>query len=226
MRAVKLFSAAFATALAALALSAAAAPAITPVSCPSFKVLHDDRIGAAVLPAGSYRIETAPAADLTCAAASKLFARFLEDYDGRLPAPWRVVAQGSGKATFDRGAQAGFSVSRSGGGGEGGGEESSKALGTLCRAPFTVNSNVALGSLTFAKGQYLLYIPTGSGIGCSRASVLFTRLLSSPGGRLPAPWRLESQTATFFKPEHPLRSAFRVEPLAGATGGSAGAGPA
>ena len=37
---------------------------------------------------------------------------------------------------------------------------------------------------------------------------------------------LESQTATFFKPAHPVRSSCRVEPLAGASGGSAGAGPA
>jgi len=89
-----------------------------------------------------------------------------------------------------------------------------------------VNSNVVLGPLTFPKGQYLLYVPAGSGISCSRAAVLFARLLSSPGGRLASPWRLESQTATFFKPEHPVRSSFRVEPLAGAAGGSAGAGPA
>jgi hypothetical protein len=211
-----------AAALAVLAFGASSAPAITPVSCPSFQVLHDDRIGPASLPAGAYRIETAPAAGLTCAAAAKLFARFLQDYDGNLPAPWRVVAEGSGKATFNRGGQAGFSVSRSGGGG---GQESSKALGALCSASFTVNSNVVLGPLTFAKGPYLFYIPAGSGISCNRASVLFTRLLSSPGGRLPAPWRLESQTATFFKPAHPVRSSFRVEPLAG-SGGSAGAGPA
>jgi hypothetical protein len=39
-----------------------------------------------------------------------------------------------------------------------------------------------------------------------------TRFLSTPGGRLLAPWRLKNQTATFFKPEHPMRSAFRVEP--------------
>jgi hypothetical protein len=206
-------------ALAVLAVGASAAPAITPVSCPAFQVLHDDRIGPASLPAGSYRIETAPAADLTCAAASKLFARFLEDYDGKLPAPWRVVAQGSGKASFNQGGRAGFTVTRTGSGG--GGEAGNRALGALCRASFMVNSNVALGPLTFRKGEYLLYIPAGSGITCNRAAVLFARLLSSPGGRLPAPWRLESQTATFFKTQSPVRSAFRVEPLAGSGGTAA-----
>ena len=208
--------------LVALALSLGASSAAG-AGCPSFRVLHDDRIGPAVLPAGSYTITAAPSAGLTCPAASKLLTRFLEDFDGVLPAPWRVSGQGSGKATFTQGGRAGFSVARSSGGGGGGG--SNGELGALCRNSFTVNSNVVLGPLTFPRGQYLLYIPTGSGISCNRAAVLFTRFLGSPGGRLPFPWRLKNQTATFFKPENPTRSAFRVEPAAGSTG-SAGAGVA
>jgi hypothetical protein len=202
---------AFAALLAALALSLGASPA-TAASCPSFRVLHDDRIGPAVLPAGNYTVTPARSSTLTCPAAAKLFTRFLEDYDGVLPAPWRVVSEGSGKASFGLSTEAGFSVALSPGGGEGGGNDE---LGALCKNTFTVNSNVVLGPVTFAKGQYLLYLPPRSGIGCSRAAVLFTRLLGSPGGRLPSPWRLRSQTATFFKPEHPARSAFRVEPAAG-----------
>jgi hypothetical protein len=181
--------------------------------CPSFQVLHDDRIGPAILPAGNYTIAVAPSAGLTCPSASRLFTRFLEDFDGVLPSPWRVAAEGSGKASFTQAGQAGFSVKRSSGGGEGGGNSE---LGVLCHGTFTVNSNVVLGPLTFPKGQYLLYLPPGTGIVCNRASVLFTRFLGSPGGRLPFPWRLKNQTATFFKPEHPARSAFRVEPALGA----------
>jgi hypothetical protein len=200
-----------ATALvAALAFGAGSATAITPVSCPSFQVLHNDRIGPAMLPAGNYRITIAPTASLSCGTASKLLTRFLADYDGALPAPWRVVAQGSGKAAFNRGGKAGFSIARSGG------EESGRSpVGQLCNGTFTVNSNAPVGPLTFAKGSYLLYIPPRSGISCNRASVLFTRFLGA-GGRLPTPWRVQRQTATFFKPEHPVRSAFRVEPLLGA----------
>jgi hypothetical protein len=183
------------------------------VGGPSFQVLHDDRIGPATLPAGSYTIAIAPSAGLTCPSASKLFTRFLEDYDGVLPSPWRVLAESSGKASFTQAGKAGFSVARSSGGGEGG---SNSELGVLCHGTFTVNSNVVLGPLTFPKGQYLLYLPPRTGISCNRASVLFTRFLGSPGGRLPFPWRLENQTATFFKPEHPARSAFRVEPALGA----------
>jgi hypothetical protein len=198
--------------LATLALSLGASSAAG-AGCPSFQVLHDDRIGPAVLPAGSYTITVAPSAGLTCPSASKLFTRFLEDYDGVLPSPWRVLAEGSGKASFTQAGEAGFSVARSSGGGEGGGNSE---LGVLCHGTFTVNSNVVIGPLTFPKGQYLLYLPPRTGISCNRASVLFTRFLGSPGGRLPSPWRLKNQTATFFKPEHPARSAFRVEPALGA----------
>lgn len=144
---------------------------------------------------------------ISCAAASKLFARFLTDYDGVLPRPWTVVGEGSGKASFSRGTFSEFNVRRSGGGGGG-----NPALGSLCAGDYTVNAGTRVGPLSFPKGSYLLYIPPRSGIVCRRASVLFTRFLSAPGGRLPMPWRLMNQTATFYKPEHPTRSAFRVEP--------------
>lgn len=193
-------------ALAALALTATA-PA-SGAACPSFQVLHNDRIGPASLPAGSYSITVET--ELSCQAASQLFTRFLEDYDGVLPKPWRVVAEGSGKASFTRGALPGFSVSRSGGGG-GGNDE----LGALCSGTYTVNAGSQVGPLFFPKGQYLLYIPPKSAITCRRASVLFTRFLAAPGGTLPFPWRLKNQTATFYKVAHPVRSAFRVEPLNG-----------
>ncbi len=200
--------------LSVLALSAGAKTTAGPSTCPSFRVLHDDRIGPALLPAGDYTVAVAKGAGLTCPDAAKLFTRFLEDYDGVLPSPWRVVAEGSGKASFTQGEEVGFSVKRSAGGGEGGG--TSPELGVLCNGTFSVNSNVVLGPLTFPKGQYLLYLPPRTGIRCNRASVLFTRFLDSPAGRLPFPWRLQNQTATFFKPEHPVRSSFRVEPALGA----------
>jgi hypothetical protein len=199
--------------LSLLALNVAAAPAAAGAACPSFRVLHNDRIGPASLPAGSYTVTPAATSGISCASASQLFARFLEDYDGVLPQPWRVIAQGAGKASFARGTQPGFSVARSSGGGEGGNDN--PVLGKLCSGTFTVNAGTVVGPLSFPRGQYLLYIPARSLISCHRASVLFTRFLAQPGGTLPFPWRLLNQTATFFKPAHPLRSAFRVEPLAG-----------
>ncbi|HET7120782.1 MAG TPA: hypothetical protein VFI17_05980 [Solirubrobacterales bacterium] len=201
------FALALAGSLALLALSAAGPAAAA--TCPSFRVLHSDRIGAASLPAGNYAVTVD--AGLGCAESSKLFARFLEDYDGVLPRPWKVVAEGSGKVSFTRPGQPGFSARRESGGGGGGGN----VLGQLCPGTFTVNAGSRVGPLTFAKGQYLLYLPPRSAITCRRASVLFTRFLSQPGGTLPFPWRLLNQTATFYKPAHPQRSAFRVEPLSG-----------
>lgn len=201
------FSVALVGALALLALGGAGSASAA--ACPSFKVLHDDRIGAVVLPAGNYEVTTS--AGLSCPASSKLFARFLSDWDGNLPKPWRAKAEGSGKATFTGGSLS-FSVRLSGGGGGGGGNTE---IGKLCSGTFTVNAGMDVGPLYFAKGPYLLYIPSRSAITCRRASVLFTRFLAAPGGMLPDPWQVKTQTATFFKPAHPLRSAFRVEPANG-----------
>lgn len=208
------FSLALLVALSVLALSAAA-PA-SAASCPSFRVLHNDRIGPAQLPAGNYAIAVDPG--INCQSASRLFARFLQDWDGNLPGGWQVRSRGSGRAVFSRGSQPGFSVARVGGGGGGGGGGEgggNRELGSLCRVPYTVNAASQVGPLLFARGRYLIYIPTGSRITCRRASVLFTRFLAAPGGTLPFPWRLRNQTATFFKPAHPLRSAFRLESIHG-----------
>ncbi len=202
------------TALAALlVLALSSSSSAAAAGCPSFRVLHNDRIGPAVLPAGPYTLTPAAGSGITCAAASKLFARFLEDYDGVLPGTWRVVPEGKGRASFNRGARAGFSVARIGGSGGGGGNN--PRLGTLCGGTFTVNASTSVGALFFRKGPYLIYLPTGSKMPCRRASGLFTRFLGQPGGQLPFPWRLNNQIATFYKREHPVRSAFRVEPANG-----------
>lgn len=195
-------------AIAALALTAAA-PA-SAATCPSFRVLHDDRIGPASFPAGNYEVKVK--AGLSCAEGSKLFARFLEDWDGNLPKPWGVIAEGSGKASFTQGDRPGFEVEQVEQASDGG----NTLLGKLCPGAFTVNAGSHVGPLLFPKGQYLVYIPARSGISCRRASVLFTRFLAAPGGTLPFPWRLKNQTATFYKSAHPTRSAFRIEPLNGA----------
>ena len=186
-----------------------------PTTCPGFKVLHNDRIGAATFPAGTYTV-TLQDTSLNCKSSATLFARFLEDYDGDLPKPWVVSNEGSGKASFLRavtgGTIPGFAVELTAKSqGEGG---TSPTLGKLCPNTFTVNSTTVVGPLRFTKGAFLIYLPAGSGISCNRASVLFTRFLGA-GGALPAPWKLLNQTATFYKPSNPKRSAFRIEPLNG-----------
>jgi hypothetical protein len=201
-----------AVALAIAAHPAGAAPTMVPPpakTCPGFRVLHNDRIGAAVFPAGTYTV-TNEASGLTCKSSAELFARFLEDYDGVLPKPWTVSPESSGNASFLSGGGAGFSVSLTKK--EEGG--TNPDLGTLCPNKFTVNSTTVVGPLRFTKGAFLIYLPKGSGITCNRASVLFTRFLGA-GGQLPSPWKLLNQTATFYKPSNPTRSAFRIEPLSG-----------
>jgi hypothetical protein len=202
-------------AAAALALVARPAGAANPTTCPGFKVLHNDRIGAATFPAGSYTL-TLQDTSLDCKSSAALFARFLEDYDGVLPKPWVVSNEGPGKSSFLRafsgGTTPGFAVELTAKNeGEGG---TSPTLGKLCPGTFTVNSTTVVGPLRFTKGAFLIYQPAGSGITCNRASVLFTRFLGA-GGALPAPWKVLNQTATFYKPSNPKRSAFRIEPLNG-----------
>ena len=204
-------SAAFAaTLIAVVAILSLGVGSAAAATCPNFKVLHDDRIGVADLPAGNYTLATD--GNLSCQAASKLFARFLQDWDGNLPKPWLVVSHGTGKASFARRGLPAISVERISSGDHAGGNPE---LGKLCPGTFTVNAGSDVGPLYFAKGEYLLYIPSRSAISCRRASILFTRFLASPGGQLPDPWRVMTQTATFYKPAHPQRSAFRVEPEAG-----------
>ena len=200
-------------ALALVVRPAGAAPTQTPTpkTCPSFRVLHNDRIGPAVFPAGNYTI-TLEDSSLTCKSGAELFARFLEDYDGVLPTPWKVAPEASGKSSFTRGALPGFSVELTGKGGEEGG--TNVDLGKLCPHTFTVNSTTVVGSLRFTKGAFLIYLPSGSGISCNQAVILFQRFLGA-GGPVPAPWKLLTQTATFYKPSNPTRSAFRIEPLSG-----------
>jgi hypothetical protein len=73
----------------------------------TFRVLHDDHVGALDLPAGRYRITILPSGRPSCAAASRYLARFLDDPNGALQKPWRV---NPASGTFTRGAGVGFRI--------------------------------------------------------------------------------------------------------------------
>ena len=213
---VALVGMAIALAVALGANSAGAAPAAAEATkaCPGFKVLHNDRIGTAVFPAGTYTVNLEDPS-LNCKSSAELFARFLEDWDGNLPQPWKVASEGSGKASFVRGSLGGFSVELTAKAKEEG-SGTNPDLGTLCPGTFTVNSTTQVETLRFTKGAFLIYLPQGSGLACSQASRLFTKFLGA-GGKLPSPWKLTNQTATFYKPSNPTRSAFRIESPNGST---------
>jgi hypothetical protein len=69
--------------------------------CPAtFRVLHNDRIGALSFPAGPYWVSIFKDSNITCPQSTQLFAAFLQRPDGSLPKPWVInVATGS----FNRG---------------------------------------------------------------------------------------------------------------------------
>jgi len=177
---------------------AAPAGAAAETKCPfTFRVLHNDRIGALQLPAGNYNIYVINQAQLSCEHATDLFRQFLEDWDGRLPRPWINVR---GTATFTRGAGStvGFRVARitSGGGGGGGGKH--PATGSTCPSFFTVLHNDRIGRFRIAKGQYRITVLSVGRLSCARAARLFARFLQDYDGRLPRPWILDRETGTFF----------------------------
>src|SRR3954471_17425814 len=88
--------------LPALAAAAIVIPAVASGSgpsaqaaakCPSFRVLHNDKIGNISLPAGNYSVVVK---NMTCASSTTWFARFLQDWDGKLPKPWKATSTGAG----------------------------------------------------------------------------------------------------------------------------------
>jgi len=166
-------------------------------ACPSyFTVLHNDRIGRFRIPAGQYRITLLAVGRLSCARASRLFASFLQDYDGRLRRPWVLDPQ---TGTFLGGSpHVGFRIKRAFGppvNPNGGGTWPSD--GTLCPATFRVLNNDRIGRLRLPRGRYLITRLRGSGLTCSRASRLFRTFLNGEDGDLPRPWIVSSQTGTF-----------------------------
>ncbi len=182
-------------------------------ACPAFfRVLHNDRIGRLRLRAGNYRITTLAVGRLSCASASRLFAQFLQDFDGRLPKPWVLDTQ---TGTFLRGASShvGFRVKPASGrpvNPSGGGTHPSN--GTRCRATFRVLHSDRIGKLRLPRGPYLVTLLRGPGLTCQGASRMFTQFLQDTDGRLPRPWVLNVQTATFTKGRRST-TGFRVKPV-------------
>ena len=170
----------------------------------SFQVEHADRIGRLKLPEGAYRITVLDPNLLSCASASRLFAQFLQDFDGRLPRPWTLNVA---TATFTRGSArtTGFSVKliSSGGGGGGG--------GNACPY-FRVVRKDHIGKLVLPAGRYRITLLSSSRLGCAQASSAFSQFLQDFDGTLPRPWKLNVANATFTRGS--ASTGFRVK-LAG-----------
>jgi len=202
----------------ALVVPANAAAQTGATECPAtFDVLHDDMIGKLKLEAGPYDVTVR--GGLSCAEASDLFRQFLEDWDGRLPRPWRIdVATAS--FTRGRGGTVGFSVKRatSPHGGGGGGHHGA----LVCPAYFTVLHNDHIGSFAIPKGRYRITLVSAGRLTCAQASNLFARFLQDFDGVLPRPWFLDQETGTFLRGS--VTVGFRIKPWSGTTTGHGGGG--
>ena len=203
--------------LAVLVLSAANAPSAS-AACPTFRVLHNDRIGAANLPAGTYDVTPTAGSGLTCAQSSALFTRFLQDWDGDLARQLAGRQPGLGPRLLP--ARQPHRVHRRP---DRRGRRRRRQQPHRPALPQPVQGehrDAGRPAVYFDEGNYLIYLPTGSGITCRRASVLFTRFLGQPGGRLPFPWHVRNQTATFFSPNAPsARPSGSSRPAASANAG-------
>jgi hypothetical protein len=195
-------SVALALVVAAAAVLGAAAPAQAQAPTPctaTFHVLHDDRIGQLQLPNGQYRLAVF---GVTCAQASHLFAQFLQDYNGRLPRPWRMSVQAVGQGTFttvskvltvtrtgDATAPASPGPATAGGG----------SFGDLaCPGVFEVLHNDRIGRLRIPAGDYTITL-LGGNLTCSTAERFFAAFLKRPRGNLPRAWVVLPASGAFMK---------------------------
>lgn len=198
-RALLLTLTALVAAAVALPASASAQTGASAVCPATFDVVHNDKIGRLSLPGGAYTVTLLNSSRLSCQDASDLFRQFLEDWDGKLPRPWRYSVQGSGRGTFRRGNSAvGFSVAPAGGGGGGGGG-GHHPVGTQCPGTFRVLHNDRIGTFRIPEGNYRLTLLGVGRISCSQAARYFARFLQDFDGILPSPWFLDPETGSFMR---------------------------
>jgi hypothetical protein len=180
-------------------------------SCPSFQVLHNDRIGQLSLPAGAYEITLSTPSTLTCAAAADWFRQFLQDWDGRLPAGWRVDASSS---SFRRSSpNQAFSVRRTGAQPPSDAPSVRPAGGDVCPAVFAVSHDDHIGALAIPEGQYVIVLVSAGRLTCDQAASSLAHFMQDFDGTLPRPWFVDTETATFLRGS--LNVGFRLEPLTG-----------
>lgn len=192
-----------------VALTGAGTATAATSTCPAtFQVLHNDKIGSMNLPAGAYTVKVT---NLSCAAASKLFANFLQDYDGDLPGGWR----GNASARSFSNGRSSFSVSLKRGRTPVG--PPSPSSPTTCPGTFSVLHNDAIGSISFPRGQYTIKL-LRSGLSCSGASTFFAQFLDAPKG-VPAPWTLTGSTGNGTFQDNMGGFAFSATRTGGGTGG-------
>jgi hypothetical protein len=172
---------AFGLVLALLAGGASGSRAATGARCPAtFTVLHNDRVGAVSIPRGSYFLN---ANGLSCATASSLLSRFLDDFDGSLPGGWTTAATGRGFVNATTHASLTLTTA------------SNPGPRGSCPGTFTIQHNDRIGSLRLRAGRYAI---TTRGLSCLAAQRrLAFFLFHDFAGTLPRGWRLDVATRRF-----------------------------
>ena len=168
----------------------------TGLRCPGvFEVQHNDRIGTFAVPAGNYTVTLVSVGPLTCVQAMRRFAAFLQDFDGRLPAPWLLDPQ---TGTFERSPTSGFRIEPNVGPVPGGG--ATYPEGRQCPGTFRVLHNDRIGALRLPAGRYRITLAPSRRPTCGTASQLLTDFLARPSGKLPGAWQVSAASGTFSGP--------------------------
>jgi hypothetical protein len=186
--------------LGALVASTEGASAQSPPRCPAaFTVLHDDSVGSLKIPAGAYFLRTTR---LSCASASALLGRFLDDFDGILPGGWVIARTGRGFVDGSTGSS--FSLVTAG---------PQPPSGGRCPGTFTVEHGDRIGALSLPAGRYAI---TARGLSCGAAANRFAFFLFHDfAGTLPAGWRMNVAQGRFTRGS----SSFSVKRVGRSSGG-------
>jgi hypothetical protein len=181
-------------------------PTPSGLGCPgTFQVLHNDRVGAMVLPRGNYKITRLTTRSLTCGSATYWFRTFLDNYSSKpLPKPWTSNAAAK---TFYRGFKTdGFKVTLlSGGLGSvlGG---SPVAGNDVCLRHFVVGARTSVNGFVVAAGRYQV-IATGKAT-CEQAFAYASQTINN--GSVPSGWTISKRSGTFHRKGSTF--GFRLDP--------------
>jgi hypothetical protein len=192
--------------------TAAPTAAGTSSDCPLFTVLHDDRIGSLSLPAGVYSVTINTKSALKCAAASSLFAQFLQDFDGKLSGGWTTNAT---TATFSRTSPSSqsFTVKRVGASAPSGTSVTPSPIASVCPAVFVLSHDDHIGALAIPAGRYIIDLIAADRMTCDQAASSLASFLQDYDGTLPRPWFVDTETGTFLNGT--VNDGFELEPLVG-----------
>jgi hypothetical protein len=184
----------------------------TSTDCPLFTVLHDDKIGTLSLPAGVYSVTINTKSTLKCAAASSLFAQFLQDFDGKLSGGW---ATNPTTATFSRSSprSQSFTVKRVGASAPSGTSVTPSPIASVCPAVFQLSHDDHVGALAIPAGKYIIDLIAADRMTCDQAASSLASFLQDYDGTLPRPWFVDTETATFLNGT--VNDGFELEPLVG-----------